>query len=386
MDRQKALNLLQKYRTNQCTAEERAIADRWFTHFYESQDVSSLPDDQYDLIEQEIWSKLRPKPAKRKLPVYFRYAAAATIAITVGIFSYQYYNNTYKKDSITQTIATNDIQPGGNNAVLTLANGKKVSLNSVNGALQSISPSGVLINNNAANGIVSFSTRNNPVGMTTLNNADGPNTITTPRGGQYQLILPDGTRVYLNAASTIIFPSRYAGNTRSVSLVGEAYFEVAKNAKQPFLVTTKGQQLKVLGTHFNVSAYPHEQLKTTLAEGSVELTSSLSSLKQLLKPDQQALLLPAGVFEVSNVDAEREMAWKKGYFNFELTPLPEAVTQICRWYDVDAKTEDLPNIPITAFLPNKIPLSELIQGLEAMNGITIKITAERRLIITKKQK
>jgi ferric-dicitrate binding protein FerR (iron transport regulator) len=329
----------------------------------------------YDQLEKEIWAAIAPAPVKRRIPVYFRYAAAAITIIAV-ITSIFYYNSSQdRSDTYTKTIAK-EIMPGGNSATLTLANGQKISLNSLNGNVAA-NP-GVLISNNSGNGVITYQ-----IAGKATQQVDAVNTISTPRGGKYQMILSDGTRVVLNSSSTLQFLVSFSAADRKVNLItGEAYFEVAKDPKRPFLVTTKGQTIKVLGTHFNVTAYPDETIKTTLAEGSVELTSSSSLVKQLLKPDQQALLLSSNQgFKIVKVNAADEMAWKDGLFMFNQTPLASALRQICRWYNVDADYSHLPDAALEGEFSKSLTLSEMLRTIEYTSGVKIILTEEGRLKI-----
>ena len=326
MEEQEALQLLIKYRANQCTAQETAAVESYFIDKLKN---SSSPEGEidYDQLETEIWSAIAPPPVKRRVPFYFRFAAAA-IVILVSITSAYYFISDHNHSHTPKTILK-DIQPGGNSATLTLANGTQIPLDSLNGNIAT-GPSGALISNNSGNGVITYQL----TGSKTHEAPDQTNTITTPQGGQYQLILSDGTQVYLNAGSTLRFSVRFAANERKVFLSGEGYFEVAKDAKRPFIVSSQGQTIKVLGTHFNVSAYPDETIKTTLAEGSVELTSS-SLQKQLLKPDQQALLLSTG-YQIKQVNSADEMAWKDGLFVFKQVPITDVLHQLSRWYGTPA--------------------------------------------------
>jgi ferric-dicitrate binding protein FerR (iron transport regulator) len=375
MDEQDALQLLIKYRANQCTAQEIAAVESYFIEKLKSAPVpEGIVDD--ELLEKEIWAAIAPKPVKRRIPIYVRYAAAAIIIITVITSTFYYRSSQNKANTYTTTTAT-EIMPGGNSATLTLANGQKISLNALNGNVTT-NP-GVLITNNSGNGVVTYKALRNE------KQADEVNTITTPRGGQYQMILSDGTKVVLNSSSTLQFFVSFSTAERKVTLItGEAYFEVAKDPKRPFLVTTKGQTITVLGTHFNVTAYPDETIKTTLAEGSVALTSSSSLQKQLLKPDQQALLLSNNQgFKVIKVNAADEMAWKDGLFMFNQTPLVSVLHQISRWYNVDADYSSLPDAALEGEFSKSLTLSEMLRTIEYTSGIKIILTDERKLKIAK---
>ncbi|MBW8687245.1 FecR family protein [Chitinophaga rhizophila] len=385
MTEQEANDLRNRYRTGNTTDEENQLLHAWYSNQLDQEGLHDYATDR-EATRKEIWASIAPEPVSRRLPVYVRYAAAAAIAavITTGIF----YFTQHKTQS--SNLKAENIQPGGNKATLTLANGKTITLNTDSGLLAAMNPaSGVVVSNNTRTGIVTFKfDSNSGKGVNPKNknevNVDqaAPNTIATPAGGQYQLILSDGTRVYLNAASKITFPSRFAGNTRTVSVLGEAYFEVSKDPNHPFIVTTSDQTITVLGTHFNVSAYSGEPVKTTLAEGSVRLSSLSSPNKQILKPNQQAVLDRSG-FKVSDVVADDVIAWKSGVFKFVETPLSEAMQQIGRWYNVEIALHNLPDTPINANIRRDRNLEQVITALDRA-GFTFNYnTKERRLIFVR---
>jgi len=185
------------------------------------------------------------------------------------------------------------------------------------------------------------------------------NTMTTPRGGQYKLTLPDGTEVWLNAASSITYPTAFAGNERDVSITGEAYFEVAKDKSKPFHVTSGNQTIEVLGTHFNVMAYADEDaIKTTLLEGSVKITENNEA--QILKPGEQATVDKNGGLKISVADIDDALAWKNGYFKFNRVNIKYIMRQLARWYDVDLVYEG--SVPHDEFV-GKIGRGENIEDV-----------------------
>ena len=368
-----AKELLRRFESQQCTQEERELVESWYTHAVDSQ---SLPVDQpdYFAVKRKLWKRLVPR--KTVYVSFTRYAAAIVIIVGLG-YAYHFIDVRNVQQSVR---VINAIQPGGNKAVLILANGQSISLDdSYNGKVASLP--GVQISNDTSSGIVTYKVLNNKV-----NNTIQLNTIKTPSGGQYQLILPDGSKVFLNAASTLTFPSQFAANKREVTLTGEAYFEITKNHGQPFLVMTAEQQLKVLGTHFNISAYPSEPLRTTLAEGSVELSQlsqkNISPQKQLLNPDEQATLLSNG-FQVKHVDASDEIAWKDGLFVFKQTQLLNVLQQISRWYNIKVDYNNIPNKTVDAEISRTLTLSRFLQILEAGTGIKITLDNEGRLFVEK---
>lgn len=378
MNEQEALELLKRYKANQCTAEERAIVD---SHYLHELDRCSVPEGEVDYaaVRANILSAFQPPRVVRRIPVYIRYAAA--IITIVGITStYYYFSNQHKSPKSTNI--AKEILPGGNSATLTLGDGKEISLNSYKGKVAT-NP-GMLVSNNPGNGVVTYTLTNSKTQGAIHNESkpDEVNAITTPKGGQYQMVLSDGSLVFLNAASKLQFFVRFAAGERKVFLSGEAYFQVAKDPKRPFIVITEGQQLQVLGTHFNVSAYPNETIKTTLAEGSIQLTSSSSLQKELLKPDQQASLLSTGIYQVKKVCAADATAWTEGLFVFSDVSFDDVLRQISRWYKVEADFSNLPDATLDAELSKSLTLSELLRSIELSSGVKIILTNEGRLKIS----
>lgn len=274
------------------------------------------------------------KPAHRihfLKTAWFRYAAA--IILTVGLGTVAYLLTT-KKDS-QQTLANGnkrlqtDIPPGGDKAVLTLADGSNIILD--NAANGNIADQGGVQVVKLANGQIAYDLR-------TLSSKDVMwNTMSTPRGGQYQVTLPDGTKVWLNAASSITFPTAFTGKERNVKVTGEAYFEVTRNKQQPFIVDINGKSaVQVLGTEFNINSYGDEaSIKTTLIEGSVKIFKADQSA--VLKPGQQAVQAENRIVVNSSADLDKVLAWKNGLFNFDEADLYSVMRQLERWYDIDVQ-------------------------------------------------
>ena len=215
------------------------------------------------------------------------------------------------------------------------------------------------------------------------------NTMHVPKGGQYQLTLPDGTRVWLNSASSITYPTAFSGSERSVTISGEAYFEVAKKVNSPFHVRIGDRaEIQVLGTSFNVNAYEDEtDIRTTLLDGKIRIEQQQRSV--VLAPGQQARLhtgLPATASDpairvIGHADIDKVMAWKNGYFNFEDMPFGEAMRQLARWYDIDVVYENgIPDIPLGGETSRNLKLSDLLKGL-AGAGVKYRLEQGRRLII-----
>jgi len=264
-----------------------------------------------------------------------------------------------------------EITPGGNKAVLTLADGSQVALDN-KGRSKVIQQSGAIISNTEEGLLVYNSAK-------TSNDVLTFNTISIPRGGKYDVILSDGTKVWLNASSTLRFPTSFSGNERKVFVTGEAYFEVAKNASMPFKVEANGTTIRVLGTHFNVMAYEDEAAtRTTLLEGSVEIVNK--SIKTILKPGNQASVDRAtGVISVSRVNTAQSVAWKDGKFVFDDDGIETIMRKLSRWYDVDVayNTGNLSEKVFTGTVSRYENIAEVLRMLELTGTIHFKVTGRR---------
>lgn len=273
-----------------------------------------------------------------------------------------------------------DLAPGGNKATLTLADGSKILLDTaLKGNL--VNQAGVQITK-ADDGQLVYT-----IGKgSEVNNRAGillTNTISTPRGGQYQVNLPDGTKVWLNAASILKFPLNFLKlKERRVELQGEAYFEVKKDARKPFIVESERQVLQVLGTHFNVNSYRDDRdTKTTLLEGAVKVSplNGPSATSAILKPGQQAQISSAsGAVKVLNVDASAEIAWKNGLFFFENEPIENIMKQISRWYNVEVVYEEnMTGKTVWGSVTRYGNVSKVLSILELTGEIHFKIEGRR---------
>ena len=209
------------------------------------------------------------------------------------------------------------------------------------------------------------------------------NTITTPKGGQYQVTLMDGTRVWLNAASSLHYPTVFKGSERSVQLTGEAYFEVAKNSKMPFRVTSNGQVTEVLGTHFNINSYPDEQgTTTTLLEGSVRILNAKSDAAILLKPGQQSGSDASGKIKVANVNPEQFVAWKDGKFIFTNANIESIMRQVSRWYNVEIEYKgDASKEKFGGRTSRFTNVAELLEILELTDHVQFEIEGRRIIVM-----
>jgi len=295
--------------------------------------------------------------AKKSL-LFTRFAAAAAVVLLMLSLSLYFINMPWQGVNFRSKDYGNDIQPGTNRATLISSTGMVYKL--------SESKEEVVIDKNS----IRYKD-----GTVVADQQSGQDvTLSTPRGGQYRVTLVDGTKVWLNAASSLSYPTNFTGKERRVRLVGEAYFEVAHNAKQPFIVTTDGQQVKVLGTSFNLNAYREEhKTVTTLVNGHVQLSTEGIGTPQQLFPGEQAVLQNAG-FEVAKVDAALFGSWKDGQFRFKATPLVEALRQIERWYDLDVDYTGIPtDIQIHASISRDKKLSTVIHALEKISDLKFDV-------------
>ncbi|WP_158275324.1 FecR family protein [Pedobacter sp. HMWF019] len=300
----------------------------------------------------------------------FRWVAAASVLLILSATTFLLFNkNAQTKLALNQMRI---IKPGGNKAFLTLANGQRIVLNdAANGLIAK--QSDVQITKNA-NGQLVYALAK---GQTTSSNEF--NTIETPKGGQYLLYLPDGSKVWLNAASKLKYPASFSGQrNRSVELDGEAYFEVAKDKQHPFMVKTGRQQVEVLGTHFNINAYKDEvSVKTTLLEGSVRVFSADPALSaRVLHPGQQSSYDPLiSEIKVATADTEAAVAWKDGLFYFKDADIPSIMKVFARWYNVEVGYEG--EIPKRKFSGKIYRNVNAAQAIEILNYSDIHLKLEK---------
>ncbi|HWK05563.1 MAG TPA: FecR family protein [Puia sp.] len=268
----------------------------------------------------------------------------------------------------------NDVSPGGNKAVLTLADGSRIVLDSAhNGVLSQQGNSKV---QKLDSGQLAYNTlHEKPAGIVY-------NMLATPRGGQYQLVLPDGSKVWLNATSSLRFPTSFTGKDREVELTGEAYFEIKGNKAMPFKVkVSRDMEVEVLGTHFNIMAYEDESaIKTTLLEGAVRVTKGGTS--KMVKPGQQVQLNGKGELDVvGDVDVEEVVAWKNGYFQFHIADIETVMRQLTRWYDVDVSYEGKkPEGHFLGEISRNNNLSDVLKMLE-LNGVHFRVEGKKLIVL-----
>jgi len=276
-------------------------------------------------ILHQINDKKESNRARRLKQNVIRYSAVAValMAVSAGFFFLREYYSTTSSNGSDQLLSEN-FAPGHNKATLTSSNGHTLELSDAH--------AGIVVNQN----ITYPDGTALETGRQTSEHAQL--TLSTPKGGQYQVTLADGTKVWLNAATVLRYPQKFASNVRTVELEGEAYFEISRNEKAPFVVRTKNERVQVLGTHFNVNTYKDDQISTvSLLEGSVKVSLS-DEISQILKPGQQSIAYTDRI-DVQAVNISEAVAWKNGEFMFNSESLVSAMTKIARWYDIEIVVE-----------------------------------------------
>lgn len=365
--------LFQKYLDETISPEEFAQLEVFIRNNYPAQEAEALwgealanrayaaSDATHDL--DAIFSDI----TKRR-PVrlgWIKYAAAAAIIVVVvtgGLYRFS------QRSPDVKTLAVQDVAPGGNKAMLTLADGSVVTLDSTGN--QVIHQGGIAVRQTG--GQLTYDGGSN-------DGAISFNTLTTPKGGQFQVRLSDGTRVWMNAASTLRYPTTFSGHERKVEVRGEVYFEVAKDAARPFEVQAGAMKVEVLGTHFNINAY--DGLSTTLLEGAVKVSGLQDAEHVILQPGQQAQLSDR-IKVVSNPDIDKIMAWKNGLFNFEGASFKEVMQELERWYDIEVVyAGGVPDIRFGGELSRNKSLAGLI---EALRDAEVHFEIKGRQLIVRK--
>jgi len=374
MQKKDAQELLKKFEDGECSAEELALLETWYnqhtvispkklTDAEWTEDVSSLLKSLESIGNQQA-----------KIVQWPRIVAAASLLVFLSVGGYFVLQQQHKRQQTVQN-QLYDVAPGGNKAILTLGNGKQIILTDAKKG--ELAHEDHMAIKKTADGEVEYQ------GTSSNREAIVFNTMSTPRGGEFTLVLSDGTKVILNAASSIKYPTAFTGKDRRVEITGEAYFEVAHNAARPFKVTCTGQTITVLGTHFNVNAYADEPaVKTTLLEGSVSVAAVADNT--IIKPGQQAILTQ-NKFRVLAIDTDEVIAWKQGMFRFNGTPLATIMKQVARWYNVDVVYEDetLKTKSFFAMSTRFAKVSQLLNDLEETGDVKFRIEGKKITVFNK---
>ena len=381
MDKEQAKTLLTRYAEGQCTPEEAAQVEAWYLRITKEQGDPSVDTDYahlyaaaHERLMQALPGMQSPEKPVRALK-WLPYMAAAAVLTLVSV---AFFFRSQRLEPL-QVISASSILPGGNRATLTVAGGQAVPLDS--------NQSGILMN-----GAQVFYTDNRAVDGVSLAMNDPseksvPLELATPKGGTYQITLPDGTEVWLNAATTLIYPSRFDDRQRVVEISGEGYFSVASDSKRPFIVKTAGQAVEVLGTEFNVSAYTDERsVKTTLIEGAVRVNPTRSVRKPVkLNPGEQSVLSEGATLTTRQVDTDAVTAWKNGRILLTNVPLDELMRQLSRWYNLDiAYQGNVPAIQFEGEITRDVTLEKVLRFLQD-SGLEFELTHDRKLLVKERK-
>jgi ferric-dicitrate binding protein FerR (iron transport regulator) len=379
--------LAKKVLAGKASDEENLFMEEYYNAFENHLDArSELSEADIILLQQVIKENVHSRIAHNSIPVrpsffmQWRKVAAAAIFVIVSAAVLVIVNKQKRDSAIVKEPAkpVEPILPGGNKAILTLNDGTVILLDEAKTG--TLAQQGDIAVSKTDDGriIYSTTTQNQPVTRVKYN------TITTPKGGQYQVILPDGTKVWLNAASSIYFPTSFKERQRTVSITGEVYFEVAHNPKQPFIVSAGKTSVQVLGTHFNIMAYGNEEVvKTTLVEGLVKISDN--GRTATLHPGEQLQLNENQFKVIRQADVEAELAWKNGLFYFKDAGIQTIMKQAERWYNISVKYEgEIPEKQFNGKVSRNVKLSELMEIFSFYDDMNC--TIEGNTVIIKEKK
>jgi ferric-dicitrate binding protein FerR (iron transport regulator) len=365
-------DLIRRYLKGAATPEEAGALNEWYDSFDDSEVPLPLePGEDRQMLEQRLLNRLRPamQPVPVKRTGYRRYAAAAAIAAVIaaaGIAGWQHQQSSSPKNITAAGVAARkDVPPANKKAMLTLADGSTIALDdAANGAIGRQGGAEVI---KKEKGQLAY----------TPGNTGGEivyNTLTVPRGGQFQVVLPDGTRIWLNSASSLRYPTSFKGTERKVTLQGQAYFEIAANAAKPFKVQANEMEVVVLGTWFDMMAYADEPtINATLIDGKIKVQD------KILRPGQQAVLALSGhQLTVRDADVNKIMAWKNGLFVFNNMDLRTILREVSRWYDVEVTYKTAPGKELYGGgISRNLNLSEVLHVLEENGTNHFKIDGNK---------
>ena len=385
MDEKKARAILEKYLAGLATPDEKQLVERWYAQLVESGEWQLGEEEKHqirDQMEQELLQKINATHTPvRRLTTNWRWAAAAVLALIVAGGAFLFFSQKQKRDlaAATQERSKNNILPAREQVILTLSDGTRKVLDTLaNGeialqGMQAIKKDGsIMYVGNQAEKIVY-------------------NTITTEKGRTFQLQLADGTRVWLDAMSSIRFPAAFSGQERVVEITGQAYFEVASardasGNKLAFKVSSNHQQVEVLGTHFNVNAYNDQDIQTTLLEGKVRVGRNAqvpSEPALILNPGEQSSATGNGKLRLNaEVDLDEVMAWKNGRFMFNGSTVQQIMQQLTRWYNIEVVYKDEIRETFVAEMDRELPLSRSLELLEMTKQVKFVVEG-KKVIVTK---
>lgn len=378
--------MIKRYVAGTATAEEILFIEAYYKHLdKEANILDQLKEEELEILGevgfQRVLANINQPTKNRKSIPFYKYIAAAVVFIAfISGFLYFSKDKVITQNTLLVKKQKIDVLPGVDKAILTLSDGSKIVLDDAKNE-KIVEKAGLVISKTTDGQLLYKVSSTLPKSATIAYN-----TIATSKGNQYQVLLPDGTKVWLNAASSLKYPEVFTGNERKVILSGEAYFEVAKNKDMPFRVQSRNQDVQVLGTHFNINSYSDDQsIKTTLLEGAIKVSNA--NFSKILKPGEQSLVENnslGNINVIKNIDVDGEIAWKKGLFSFNNVALKTILIQLERWYDIKIDYQSIPDKRYNGMVPRKSNLSEVLNMLELTGNISFKIEEGRRLKVISK--
>lgn len=395
MEKKLFIELVKKYLAGDASVSETALLEAYYNRLGEKKRTILSAEQEAELEERLLKDVLRQMDASTSTSgharnaqplhrqAWFRMAAAVVLLAVAAAALWSLYENdgrTSQAETDQGILALNppeDLPPGGNKALLMLADGSVIVLDHTeNGILAETSDAQVL---KLKDGQLEYRELNSE-----KHSKPTYNQLSTPKGGQYQLTLPDKSKVWLNAASSIRYPTAFTGNERKVEVIGEVYFEVAKAPGQTFKVVVPSSsgdtEIEVLGTHFNIKAYKNEaNIQTTLLEGSVKLRKGRKNA--ILEPGQQAEIGRGTIHVLNDIDTEGAIAWKKGLFQFDDAKLADILKQLERWYDAEVDYENIPELHFKGTISRQAYLSQVLRMLEITSNVRFDIVDKKIKIV-----
>lgn len=376
-DQQELIEILNRISNGEASDEDIHQYDHWCHSFQ----LKGIPIPEIEKITsgmlEEVTKRIKHESKAYRLRLWSRVAAAVCVILTMGLGGYHLIHKP-QSEQITENQIANNIVPGGNKATLTLANGQTIILDSMHSG--HIANQGNSKITKTGNGLLAYQAQSTKL---KAQSEALFNTLTVPRGGQYQLILPDGTKVWLNAASSIRYPAAFAGRERKVAITGEVYMEVAKDVLHPFIVSTRNADITVLGTSFNIMAYPDESsVETTLVDGSVKVSLPGGKEARIIRPGQQAIVAGAdGNIGVKTVNVGDVAAWIHGLLSLNDCSVQEFMDQLSRWYNVDIEyAGKIPPKKLGGMINRNANLSDVLSALDAA-GIHTRVEGEKIIVL-----
>jgi ferric-dicitrate binding protein FerR (iron transport regulator) len=378
MDRSRIATLVEKYIDGTASPQEETELREWYRDANEGDiEWPATGHEGRDQLRSRIFGEIRSRTGGKtqKIRYWPRIAAAVAVLACLSLGGYFLFRG--RSLAPASGVAASAIPPGTSGATLILSNGQAITMGRAAAGRIAIQGETALNKQNDSLLVYQGSQRGAPVSRDI-----GYNTLETSRGHQFQVVLPDGTKVWLNAVSSLRYPTAFTGTSRTVELHGEAYFEVVHHAARPFRVVTRGQVVQDIGTHFNINAYDDDSIvRTTLLEGAARVMLSSDNESRVLHPGEQALA--DRKIQVRKVDTLEAVGWKNGQFIFRSTPLNQIMRQISRWYDVDIVYQsDLTGKSVWGSVSRYANVSEVLDMIE-LTGVAHFKTQGREIIVTR---